>query len=383
VEVDLAIVGFGGAGLALARALDHRLPAAGATAGEVGHRGLRIAVFEPKSASLARTWCYWDAGEESLASLAPLATARWGAVELGSPDGRRTTHDLAPMQYTMLEGPRVLQDGLACLDRLGGVLIPEAVESLDETPEGVVITSAQGSVTARWVLDSRPSPAPRQGEQTWYQHFMGWTLHADRPLFDPAVPTLMDFAVAQPREILPDQPTGLAFGYVLPLAPDQALVEYIVLSPGLWPTEAYRQGLEGYLDRRWSGHLAGAAIKATERGVIPMTTANRPRRLSDRLFRIGTVGGATRPASGYTFATMQRQAWQIAELLATGQPPLPPRPYPVRHRWYDSVMLFRDQPAERVLRFLDGRTSLAEEVRLMNTLPAWPMLRASFGRSQG
>jgi lycopene beta-cyclase len=41
--------------------------------------------------------------------------------------------------------------------------------------------------------------------------------------------------------------------------------------------------------------------------------------------------------------------------------------------------LFRSNPPQRVLRFLDGSSSRREEVALMATAPTWPMLRASVG----
>ena len=64
----------------------------------------------------------------------------------------------------------------------------------------------------------------------------------------------------------------------------------------------------------------------------------------------------------------------------------PPRAYPRRHVWMDAVMLralnggqlrgadffmrlFDHNPPERVLSFLDGSTTLAQEVALMASLP--------------
>ncbi|MCU0371080.1 MAG: hypothetical protein MUC31_06670, partial [Bacteroidales bacterium] len=61
--------------------------------------------------------------------------------------------------------------------------------------------------------------------------------------------------------------------------------------------------------------------------------------------------------------------------------------------WYDSVLLnilhhrtlegsyvfrqlFKKNKAATILRFLDNETSLAQEFRLLNTLPQWPFMKA-------
>jgi lycopene beta-cyclase len=135
-------------------------------------------------------------------------------------------------------------------------------------------------------------------------------------------------------------------------------------------------------------------VEATEDGVIPMTDASFARRTGDRLFRLGTAGGATRASTGYTFSAMQRQAAQIAELLLEERLPLPPRPYPLRHRWMDAVLLraldrgyvdgprlftslFADNPSDRVIRFLDGTSSPADELAIMGSTPMTAMTRSA------
>jgi lycopene beta-cyclase len=111
------------------------------------------------------------------------------------------------------------------------------------------------------------------------------------------------------------------------------------------------------------------------------------------VFRIGTAGGATRASTGYTFSAMHRQARGVAALLRTGQVPEPPPAYPARHRHIDAVLLrgldrghvdgtvffpelFARNPIGRVLDFLDGATTRAEELAVMRSVQALPMLRS-------
>jgi lycopene beta-cyclase len=135
-------------------------------------------------------------------------------------------------------------------------------------------------------------------------------------------------------------------------------------------------------------------VLQVEQGAIPMTDAPFARRVGQRVLRLGAAGGATRPSTGYTFTAAQRQAAAVADALAAGRDPAPPRAYPLRHLAMDAVLLraldsgrldgaafftdlFDRHPVERVLRFLDGASSPREELAVMATAPRAPMLRAT------
>ncbi|PWU57226.1 lycopene cyclase, partial [Micromonospora globispora] len=86
----------------------------------------------------------------------------------------------------------------------------------------------------------------------------------------------------------------------------------------------------------------------------------------------------------------------VARALAAGRPPVPRPAYPRRHLWMDAVALraldrgriggveffdrlFDRNPAERVLRFLDGATSPGEDLAVMRSSPLLPMTGAVLG----
>jgi lycopene beta-cyclase len=262
------------------------------------------------------------------------------------------------------------------------------VDRVEDGPDHAVVHTGVGPVRARWVLDSRPAPPRRPGSTFLLQHFRGWTVRFDDPVLDPASATLMDFRPEQPAR-------GVAFVYCLPLDSRRALIEYTEFSPRRRPSDDYDRILGEYLRERWD--LApgrGATVEAVEDGAIPMTDAPFARRVGRRVFRLGTAGGATRASTGYTFATMSRQADAVADLLLAGRTPLPPVPYPARHRWMDAVLLraldrgyidgpqlftnlFARNPVDRVVRFLDGRSGPLEEVAVMRTTPMPAMIRAT------
>lgn len=377
IEVDVAVVGAGGAGLSLLVQLAVRGPA-----------GVRVALVDPVvRRGNDRTWCFWDSGRNDVEQA---VSRHWTRLRLVGPDGDPQLLDLTPLRYAMVRSAdfyRLAEDMSA---RLGAVRVVARVqEVVDGTHQACVRTNA-GTVRASWVFDSRPAPPSRPGATTLLQHFRGWVVRAGEGSFDPGLATLMDFGTVQP-------PRGLGFGYCLPLGSDRALVEYTEFSPVVLTGAAYDAALRAYLTRLLAPagrSVADVVVEEVEDGVIPMTDAPFPRRTGRRVFRLGTSGGATRASTGYTFTAMQRQAARVAALLRAGRTPLPPHPYRPRHRWMDAVLLraldqglvdgpalltglFTDHSPATVLRFLDGTTTVTEDLAIMRSAPPAAMMRSA------
>lgn len=380
VDVDLALVGGGGAASLVLAALARH-----------GVRDLRIAVVDPvHRRGHDRTWAFWDQPGNDLDDL---LSASWSQVEVITPEAHRTL-DLAPLRYAMLRSGPVYDRAAEAERSLDVTRIVAGVEALDDDGERVLVRTGvdRPVLRAGWVLDSRPRPPRRPGRTNWLQHFRGWWLTADRPMFDPGRAVLMDFRTPQPAR-------GVSFGYVLPVDSRYALVEYTEFSPHLLTGAAYDSALAGYRDLLGLDP-ARCTVREVENGVIPMTDGPFDARPSPRVVRLGTAGGATRPSTGFTFAAMCRQAEQVARALAAGRPPVPAPAYPRRHRWMDAValraldrnlvggpeffgQLFDRNPAARVLRFLDGATTVAEDLAVMRSTRLLPMVTATVADAAG
>ncbi|WP_053675580.1 lycopene cyclase family protein [Streptomyces sp. NRRL B-1140] len=380
---DVVILGGGAAGLSLA----YRL---------VGTAAATVTVVEPPDGPARpaeRTWCYWDHGEgdDSDDGFGQAVTASWPLLRVHASDGSPLTVDPAPARYRMVRSTAFERLVHARLARSpGGRVLRATADTVRDVPGGAEVRcTAPGGRTvtlrAGLVFDSRPLRALPPARTQLLQHFRGWFVRTRTDRFDPAVADLMDFRVPQPRH-------GLAFGYVLPLAPDRALVEYTEFSRTPLTTAAYEEAL-GHYAREVLG-LGEFAVESAERGVIPMTDARFPRRTGTAVFRIGTAGGATRPATGYTFAAVQRHSRAVAAALRDGNRTVVPAPHGRRALAMDAVLLraldtgridgpafftglFRRTPAHRLLRFLDGATSLREEWGIGLRTPVGPMLRTA------
>ncbi|MBQ0827002.1 lycopene cyclase family protein [Streptomyces tagetis] len=379
VDADIVVVGAGAAGLSLV----HRLPAETASVVLIGPPDGPLRAPE-------RTWCFWESGP---GRFDPAVTASWEWLRVRGRDGRQVRRHIAPARYKMIRSADF--EALVGRDLAGrpGVRRLEAVvDGVRALPDGTARVSAVdadgGRLTlrARWVFDSRPA-APPAARTRLLQHFRGWFVRTGRPVFDPAVVELMDFRTRQPER-------GLSFGYVLPTGRHTALVEYTEFGPEPLTEQAYDAALAEYTDRVLG--IGPARVLATEQGVIPMTDAGfgRPGGAPGPVFRIGAAGGATRGSTGYTFAAVQRQSEAIARACRSGRPPVPPPAHPARARLMDAVLLraldtgrvdgpdlffrlFDRVPAGRLLRFLDGRTRLHEDLAVGVRTPFWPMLRTA------
>ncbi|MFI0020048.1 FAD-dependent oxidoreductase [Streptomyces griseus] len=379
-DFDVVIVGAGAAGLSLA----YHLSAPGTAT------PLSVALVDAPPGPLRappRTWCFWEPpGGDYDSCLA----ASWRQLRVRAADGSCTVSRLGQLRYKMLRSDAFEALVEQRLSRTAALCRIEAdVSAVRDVPSdgGEVLTQdAHGEsvlVRGRLVFDSRPPPRLPPARTTLLQHFTGWFVRTERPLFDPATADLMDFRTPQPAH-------GLSFGYVLPLDPHTALVEYTEFSAAPLNADGYRRALYNYTGEIMK--LGQLRVTAQEHGVIPMTDGHFSYRQGRSVFRIGTAGGATRPSTGYTFAAVQRQSRAIAAQLRAGRPLRMPLPYGRRARAMDAVMLraldagrvegadffsrlFRGVPAERLLRFMDGSSQLHEDLLIGLRTPVVPMLR--------
>ncbi|MEW9267219.1 lycopene cyclase family protein [Kineococcus endophyticus] len=360
-EARLTVVGLGAAGASLAwRMVDAGVPF------EVVEAPAAADVRSPD-----RTWSTW--GPAGPGPFGALVAASWPRIRLVAPDGAVVTADLGSWRYRSLHSADLDRAVRAKLAAAGVAVHERVLEGRPPSP----------------AVDTRPVPVPTDGRTLLWQHFLGYRVRAERPVFDPATATLMDFRTPQPAG-------GVAFGYVLPTSPTEALVEYTEFSAHLLTDAQYRERLGEFLQRSGTGPHE---VLSEERGVIPMTDAGFPASPEPGVLRWGANAGSIRPSTGYSFTTLQRQADALVAQVARHGPrglTLPP-PHRGRHLLMDSLVLealtsgridgasffvdlFRRNPVHRVLGFLDGTTTPAEDLALMATSPRAAMLSTVLSR---
>lgn len=341
-----------------------------------------------------RTWCFWDVEGTPFSDR---AVRRWNSWSVHA-EGREVVHTSGRYPYLCLTGADFYEDALGKISTHDNVTVRlgEDVRFCKELDDGVLVVTSTGSYLAANVFDGRGLPPDSaalkvvRGRDSWVsQQFLGLRLRARRPVFDPGICTLMDFSV--------DQGRGLRFAYVLPFDEHEALVENVYLTKTGAPPGTHRAELSDYLRERYGITGEDYEVHGEEWGEIPMTAHRFPRRIGARLHAIGTLGGETRPSTGYTFLRVQRYCRALAASL-TGPEVDPERVHPWRYGPLDRVFLrllrerpescpgiyarmFAGTPPDPLVRFLTEGSSPLDDARLIGALPKLPFLRLAAGEA--
>jgi lycopene beta-cyclase len=366
---DVAVVGAGVSGLTLARLL---------TTSALADRSI-VLVDGARDDDELRTLSFWSRGPIALESL---VRYEWRTLRVHV-DGAAHDVPLNDHAYRTLFFADLQHDVKTRLARRPGDLVVEdRVDAIEQDEDGATLHLGNRTVRARWVLDSRFHLRDLRVDGRRYhdlrQHFHGWIVRTAADVFEPAVATLLDFRVGLPA--------GTGFCYVLPFSPREALVELVTLHP----VDA-EPLVRDYL-RRTAG-VVDVELLDRESGISPLTEQPFRWRDGPRVRLLGVAAGRVKPSTGYALTRILDDcARVVGSLERHGHPFARPRTSRV-YRLLDGVLLeiwanrparippifgamFRRNPADRVLRFLDEQASPADVLRLILTLPTLPFLQA-------
>jgi lycopene beta-cyclase len=369
-KYDYIIAGAGCSGLSLAM---HMI-----ASGRFPGKKILLIDKDPKQAN-DRTWCFWQK-QESL--FEEIIAKQWDQVWFHGQEFSQQLN-LAPYQYKMIRGIDFYE---YCFDTIKQhknfeVCFENVDRIFSEESTGVEINGK--TIYADYIFNSIMFEKPKlaKGELWLLQHFKGWTIETEEDIFDENSATLMDFRI--------DQSLGTAFCYVLPFNSRQALVEYTLFSSNLLEQDQYDEGLQSYITGALN--ISSFSVLEKEFGVIPMTNF-RFSSHHNKIINIGTAGGQTKGSSGYTFNFIQKHSKAIVDALIAKANPFV-QASPKRFNFYDGVLLnvlndgavtgrkiftdlFKKNPVQKVLKFLDNETSFAEELAIISTLPTMPFLKS-------
>lgn len=368
---DYIITGAGGAGLSLIHHLS-----------ESPLQDKRILLIDKDAKdSNDRTWCFW---ERQKGPFDEIVYRSWDQLSFHSTSYSRD-FQIAPYSYKMIRGIdfyRHIQEKI--IDYPNIEWLRAEVEDITNV-EGKALVKAGGQTySADWCFNSILFQPINKTESNYLdQHFKGWVIKTEEACFVPHRATLMDFRIPQEGET--------RFLYVLPIDSQQALIEVAIFSNNILTSKAYDQILDQYI----GAYITQGSYQITheEFGIIPMTDYPFAR-CQGRVVHIGTAGGDTKASTGYTFWRMQQYLQQLVkQLAAQGNPVVKPKLWQKRFKLLDSIFLrvleknkmaggvlftylFKNNPPQRLLRFLNDESRLSEELALMSTLPTLPFLKA-------
>jgi len=364
---DHAIIGAGLAGLSLADRLAQTLPA-----------HAKVLIIDPAPEAICeKTYASWRRLDEIPHRYTHLVAQSWRRFRITSPDENSVMlspgSSLEDYVYERISGADFYSDVMKRLSsdprfEWSG----DSVLAVSEQSglAGIALSSG-AEIEAKAVWNSVAQGAPEM-----IQHFVGFVIETANDFFDPQTVDLMDFRVPQKNQV--------RFMYNLPFSRRTGLVEFTVFSPKLLPHEEYEIELRNYLAKIHDLHEF--KILRVERGAVPMALETLPKfagKTSSSIIRpIGSAAGLIKASSGYSFERNQRRLDFPAQLSGLSW----------RFQLYDALLLgimeddggriasifptlFKQNPVDRIFRFLDDRSRFGEELRIFFKLPWAPFLR--------
>lgn len=334
---------------------------------------------------LHRSWCFWS--RDPNPPFHALIQHSWASLRVRGAGFSRTAA-IAPYQYHYLSGDaffRYFNDVFLPM-HVNITRIVTTVDSITRPSTDFMLTGSGETWRAHQVFSSRLPPMSPSPRFRLWQHFSGWFVKTDRPVFDAQTVTLMDFTVPQQRG-------AVQFGYILPFSATNALIEITIFSAAAYSDQHYTDLLTDYMYTNFPG--TSFTIEMTEQGQIPMTDFPFSRYGPAGEVLLGTAAGLVKATTGYAFRRIGLDSAQLARHLAANSPTdQHPIGWPAtrgRFRFYDRLLLgimaeqptvgvivlstlFRHGSFPAILCFLDEESGLLTDIGLISRLPYTPFL---------
>ena len=369
------IAGGGMAGLSLASYLaESNLPFESVLVIDLG-------VDHPKS------WSYWSDQNHSFDSF---AEHQWKELQVHTFQNKCMDLSISPFVYRKIDSQHWSKSVREQIQKHPKFEFLQAkIESFQYEGKHTQVKTDLGIFEAtQKIFDSiSPYPCDLSNPKDLKQHFVGLSIETNFPLFDPSKVILFDFRIAFTK--------ACEFMYVLPTSSKVALFEHTFFSGELLKEEEYLEKIKAYLLAYYGLGEDDYRIVGTEKGIIPMNYLDIPQNLHQKHIKIGTSGGFVKASTGYSFFRTQHFLKALVQNLEKGQYD---SPLVLKNQFkvlLDRILiqvlidqeikgsrvfelLFQKNSAQKMLRFLDEKTSIWEDLTLMWTVPTWTFMKAFF-----
>ncbi len=333
-----------------------------------------------------RTWCFWEKNEGDFDSI---IAKSWSQIHFYSED-YGVTHKIAPYKYKMLRGLDFYNNYLDNIQSYENIaFLQDMVKGVVDHKNYVEVTTQSGCFRATKVFNSIFNYKLLH-QQTKYpvlqQHFMGWFIKSDKPIFNPENATFMDFSILQKG--------NTRFMYVLPFSETEGLVEYTLFSADTLDEEEYENAIEKYIKENLK--CTDYEIVEKEKGNIPMTCYDFAAKNSENILHIGVAGGWAKASTGYTFMNTNRKTKELVAFLKKNKS-LSSFTHKDRYWYYDLLLLdilykdnskgrrifeslFKGSSPQLIFKFLDEETNIREDLKIISSCPKSYFIKALFNR---
>lgn len=331
-------------------------------------------------------WSFWSDAPPFLAEIAH----KWKNLEVKSGESIFSER-LRSQTYYSLRSEKLKEKVLhEARNRENITLLETSVTGFSADLSAGTASTEKGDYKAEWIFQSILKGIDHSSsrvDNSLVQHFTGWEIETEENLFNPDTVTLMDLNTKQKK--------GLTFFYILPFSKSRAMIEYTVFSESPLEKGQYGSAINLYLKEKFGLERKEYSLLRRESGIIPMEDRKISGYYNSRTLNIGTIGGLTKPTTGYTLSRILDHSRKITDLLRERKAPDPFSGSAYRYRVYDILLLyllrtdpescreifhllFEKNSIETVLRFLSEKTALAEELTIFSKMPYIPFFKAIY-----
>jgi len=373
IKFDYAIVGGGAAGLHLAFAMSK----------DPFFQSKQIGIIEKSGKNINdKTWCFWEKGQGAWDDIVSYS---WNNCEFITHD-QATVLDLEAYRYKMIKAIDFYKKVIKHIKEIPNFhwIQDDVLDIKEGNPSQIITTHA--SYAAQHIFDSRITPDffENTNHINLIQHFKGWIIETKEDLFNPDSFVMMDFRLKYPG--------STSFTYVLPYTAKKALIEFTFFSPSLVADEVYDTYLKKYIEEVLL--CSEYTITDTEKGIIPMSNYPFHHANNERVTKIGTAGSWVKGSSGYSFKNAERFSKKIVDNIVNNHLPSY-QLFKRRFKTYDTLFLdvlfnnnelgeqlfsemYTKNSISKIFAFLDEETSLAEELKIINSFHWRPFINAVY-----
>lgn len=330
-----------------------------------------------------RTWCFWKTNdsvwEQSISK-------KWDSALFANENFRRDL-DLQPYHYNMVKGLDFYNQVFDLLSKQENItFLPHKVLEIEESETIILVQTESESFSCSKLFNSIYNKHKAESQAKYpvlQQHFIGWFIKSEQPVFNSEQATFMDFSV--------EQKGNTRFMYVLPTSKTEALLEYTLFSHQHLKTEEYENEIQKYIEKLG---ITTYEIVEKEQGSIPMTCYPFWKANTKNVINIGTSGGWTKASTGYTFKNSDKKSSQLVTFLQreTDFTKFHKR---TKFWFYDLLLLdildrknelgshifssmFKKGNPSLIFKFLDEETSFIEDIQVILKCPKMLFIKALF-----
>ncbi|CAM4008966.1 lycopene cyclase family protein [Flavobacterium sinopsychrotolerans] len=330
-----------------------------------------------------RTWCFWKTNdslwEQSISK-------KWDSALFANENFRRDL-DLQPYDYNMVKGLDFYTQVFDLLSKQENItFVNQKVLEIEESETIILVQTESESFSCSKLFNSIYNKHKAESQAKYpvlQQHFIGWFIKSEQPVFNSEQATFMDFSV--------EQRGNTRFMYVLPTSKTEALLEYTLFSHQHLKTEEYENEIKKYLKNLG---ITNYEIVEKEQGSIPMTCYPFWKANTKNVLNIGTSGGWTKASTGYTFKNSDKKSSELVAFLQRKTD------FTKFHRktkfwFYDLLLLdildrknelgshifssmFKKGNPTLIFKFLDEETTLYEDIQVILKCPKMLFIKAIF-----